>query len=306
MVGEANEKRASTEKSLIEASMKIEGLETEVSALKTLVLTSTPSQPNRHLHPQIDHHRNGSDGSGSKSSSSKKLFASSSPISKKSMNGKSPSSSNVSLNNLVVGAGGINGCDSLSDSLASCDETHGNFCDLGTDCDNSCGFFEEKNIDPIFRQEYLVWKKNPTLDRSSSEFLNRIYSEDIDLCLNFPAKNSKLKDLVFEAIHKQTICITPLKADKNELVKDCPLLNSTRVLCKYLVRLGQDHPSDEVGKEFCISQLARNRITAVCNLLNYLDYIKKGLVKSHTNDVYWEILQLRKRIVLARLGFSPD
>ena len=53
MVGEANEKRVSTEKSLVEASMKIDGLETEVAALKTLVLTSTPSQPNRHLHPQL-------------------------------------------------------------------------------------------------------------------------------------------------------------------------------------------------------------------------------------------------------------
>ena len=33
--------------------MKVEGLETEVAALKTLVLTSTPSQPNKHLHPQV-------------------------------------------------------------------------------------------------------------------------------------------------------------------------------------------------------------------------------------------------------------
>ena len=28
-------------------------METEVSALKALVLTSTPSQPNKHLHPQL-------------------------------------------------------------------------------------------------------------------------------------------------------------------------------------------------------------------------------------------------------------
>ena len=53
MVGEANEKRVSTEKCLAEATMKIDGLETEVTALKALVLTSTPSQPNRHLHPQL-------------------------------------------------------------------------------------------------------------------------------------------------------------------------------------------------------------------------------------------------------------
>ena len=53
MVGDANEKRMSTEKCLAEATMKIDGLETEVTALKALVLTSTPSQPNRHLHPQL-------------------------------------------------------------------------------------------------------------------------------------------------------------------------------------------------------------------------------------------------------------
>ena len=53
MVGEANIKAAASERSLEEASMKIEGLETEVAALKDIVLTSTPSKPNRHLHPQV-------------------------------------------------------------------------------------------------------------------------------------------------------------------------------------------------------------------------------------------------------------
>ena len=53
MVRDANEKRMSTEKCLAEVPMKIDGLETEVTALKALVLTSTPSQPNHHLHPQL-------------------------------------------------------------------------------------------------------------------------------------------------------------------------------------------------------------------------------------------------------------
>merc|ERR1719419_1093257 len=42
MVGEANEKRMSTEKCLAEATMKIDGLETEVTALKALP-PSTPA-----------------------------------------------------------------------------------------------------------------------------------------------------------------------------------------------------------------------------------------------------------------------
>ena len=54
MVRDAMVKQVSAEKALVEANMKVDGLETEVAALKTLVLTSTPSQPNKHLHPQID------------------------------------------------------------------------------------------------------------------------------------------------------------------------------------------------------------------------------------------------------------
>lgn len=79
MVREANVKRAAAEKQLTEAQGKvgsssgfvglhpsriptfrlllcdsqIDVLQAEVTALKTLVLTSTPSSPNRQLHPQL-------------------------------------------------------------------------------------------------------------------------------------------------------------------------------------------------------------------------------------------------------------
>jgi hypothetical protein len=33
--------------------VKVDVLQAEVDALKTLVITSTPSQPNPHLHPQL-------------------------------------------------------------------------------------------------------------------------------------------------------------------------------------------------------------------------------------------------------------
>ena len=165
-----------------------------------------------------------------------------------------------------------------------------------------------RNVDPTLRQEYLKWKKCPSLNRNESEFLDRIYREDIDLCLDFPIdpENKNLKSDLYQAIHQQSICITPLKPEKNEFKKHCLLLNSKNVLCKFHVRLGIKEDSSDKEDELCISQLARNRITAVCNFLNYLDYIIKGLVKSHHNDVYWEILQLRKSMVLARFGFSPD
>lgn len=54
MVREANERQAAAEKALKESQMKVEVLTAEVAALKTLVLTSTPSSPNPHLHPQIN------------------------------------------------------------------------------------------------------------------------------------------------------------------------------------------------------------------------------------------------------------
>ncbi|MEQ2228366.1 hypothetical protein ILYODFUR_008130 [Ilyodon furcidens] len=53
MVREANVKQAGAEKQLKEAQGKIDVLQAEVTALKTLVLTSTPSSPNRQLHPQL-------------------------------------------------------------------------------------------------------------------------------------------------------------------------------------------------------------------------------------------------------------
>ncbi|XP_038620456.1 guanine nucleotide exchange factor for Rab-3A isoform X7 [Tachyglossus aculeatus] len=53
MVREANTKQAASEKQLMEARGKIDMLQAEVTALKTLVITSTPSSPNRELHPQL-------------------------------------------------------------------------------------------------------------------------------------------------------------------------------------------------------------------------------------------------------------
>ncbi|KAK7892109.1 hypothetical protein WMY93_024072 [Mugilogobius chulae] len=53
MVRDANVKQAAAEKQLKEAQGKIDVLQAEVTALKALVLTSTPASPNRQLHPQL-------------------------------------------------------------------------------------------------------------------------------------------------------------------------------------------------------------------------------------------------------------
>lgn len=62
-----------------------------------------------------------------------------------------------------------------------------------------------------------------------------------------------------------------------------------------------EEKEDEV---FYVSQLGRNRLTSVCDLLSYLRYVEKGLVKATANEVYWEIMRLRRSVVMARLGFG--
>ena len=241
MVGEANTKAAASERSLEEASMKIEGLETEVAALKDMVLTSTPSKPNRHLHPQID-----------KKSSKKTAL------------------------DLSSGQAGSN----LS------------FLDLQEKT-------EEKFVDPVVHKEYMIWKKSPTLLRSNSEFLQRLYTEDVVPCMTFPNVNLTAK--VLEAVEANSLSMSPIvfpKEGSAELPKHCALFESP-LICQFKVTL-----EDSTTME--ISQLARNRIAATCECLNYLRYICEGLVKAHHNEVYWEIMKRRKKMSLAKLGYSPE
>jgi len=80
---------------------------------------------------------------------------------------------------LIVGAGGLLGAkadDVLNDDLnwtcCSCD---------GAGAGNEAE--REKFIDPGLRKDFLAWKKDPTFERGTSEFLERLYREDIDLCL---------------------------------------------------------------------------------------------------------------------------
>jgi hypothetical protein len=46
------------------------------------------------------------------------------------------------------------------------------------------------------------------------------------------------------------------------------------------------------------------RIAAVCDFLFYCRYVTQGLVKSRCNDVYWEIMERRRGMALARMGFT--
>jgi len=243
MVQEANIKRAQAEKALAESEMKVDGLTTEVAALKALVITSTPSMPNKHLHPHLGSHHS------------------------------------HSQRHLAEG-----GTESAPSSPCK-DRSPSNMCDQ-----------ENRNIDPVLRAEYLVWKKSPAMN-SSNPFLARIYKEDVDPCLDFPAK--PLSTAVKQAVHDNILCLTPCKPDTSENPRNCALLEQPRT-ARYKLRI----EGEGIQEEHFISQLARNRIAAVCDFLTYCRYVTQGMVKSPVNDVYWEIMELRRKMASARLGFS--
>lgn len=81
-------------------------------------------------------------------------------------------------------------------------------------CINDSKRFGE--IDPIYYEEFLEWKKKPVLDKEESKFMRRIYEEDVETTMNF--KNKRLTFEVLDAI-KQNNIIIELNTDKSNFQK---------------------------------------------------------------------------------------
>ncbi|XP_017885045.1 guanine nucleotide exchange factor for Rab-3A-like isoform X1 [Ceratina calcarata] len=289
MVREANVRQATAERLLEESRMKAEVLAAEVAALKTLVLTSTPAKPNFHLHPQIDTRSRPTTTNNDDATHQQSLFAR--------KHRRSPSHFN-----LKYGRESSPPDSPLKEqrpSLPSDRET------LERDWRKSDPSEKEKDkeckdfgleVDPRVHTEFLKWKSNPCVDEGDP-FVARIFKEDIDLCLDFP--NEELGTKVRQAVLDGIIFIEAI-SDKTKFTfpKKCVLLEAPRQ-CYYRMRLG-----DQENQWHSISQICRNRIIAVCDFLNYLRYIERGLVKSSVHDVYWEITRLRKEMAFARLGLA--
>ncbi|XP_032379948.1 guanine nucleotide exchange factor for Rab-3A isoform X3 [Etheostoma spectabile] len=279
MVHEANVKQAAAEKQLKEAQGKIDVLQAEVTALKTLVLTSTPSSPNRQLHPQLQpsgprgaykhvggHVRNKSASAGFPS-----------------LPGK-PEPSSVSI------------------QPAAREDREERGEGLGTD---------SRQMDSVLYAEFLMWKENPSVERSSA-FLSRIYREDIGPCLSFT--RSELSQLVQSAVENNSLTIEPVAMSALPMVKasaiecggpngfraaietKCALSGMSR-LCRHRIKLG------DKGSYYYISPSSRTRITAVCNFFTYIRYIQQGLVRHDAEQMFWEVMRLRREMTVAKLGF---
>ncbi|XP_013398448.1 guanine nucleotide exchange factor for Rab-3A-like isoform X1 [Lingula anatina] len=252
MVQDANIKRMHAEKLLKEANTKIEVLQAEVVALKALVITSTPSMPNKHLHPQLEHEKKKKEGS----ASPKLSF----------IKGHRRSTSHHDIKAVAV-------------EPVKSEE------------------IQKKEADPIFLHEFREWKKDPNHNNSNA-FITRVEQEDVIPCLCFT--NKELSSRVLATVQNNSLTIEPIPGNvqgNGNIPKKCALSEAPRI-CKFRMKCGDSETW------YFVSEAARNRITAVCDLYTYLRYIKQGLVKSEDTDMYWHIIKLRKAMAMARLGLS--
>lgn len=251
MVREANVKQANAEKQLKEALGKIDVLQAEVQALKTLVLSS-PTSPVGELPSGVK-----------------------TPFRKGHSRNKSTSSAIL----------GSQPDPSVTQPIVR----------------------ECKEVDNQLFSEFKLWKEEPTLDRNCN-FLEKIYREDIFPCLTF--NKSELGAAILEAVEQNTLSVEPVGFQPLPVVKasavecggpkKCALSGQTKT-CKHRIKFGDS------SNYYYVSPYCRYRITAVCNFFTYVRYIHQGLVKQQdAEQMFWEVMQLRREMSLAKLGYFKD
>ncbi|XP_063072910.1 rab-3A-interacting protein isoform X2 [Engraulis encrasicolus] len=274
MVREANVKQAAAEKQLKEALGKIDVLQAEVAALKTLVLSTSPTSPTKEMPP------------GTIKAPFKKGHA-----------------RNKSTSSAMLG----------SQQETSAPQP------IVRDC---------KEVDSLLFSEFKAWKEEPSLERSCC-FLERIYKEDIYPCLTFSKSEdltlksgpedvypcptfseSELGSAILEAVERNTLSVEPVGFQPLPVVKasavecggpkKCALSGQTKT-CKHRIKFGDS------SNYYYVSPFCRYRITSVCNFFTYIRYIQQGLVKQQdAEQMFWEVMQLRKEMSYAKLGYYKD
>ncbi|TRY94497.1 hypothetical protein DNTS_003533 [Danionella cerebrum] len=168
-------------------------------------------------------------------------------------------------------------------------------------------------VDSVLFGEFRTWKEEPTMERSCS-FLERIYREDIHPCLSF--SKSELGSAILEAVEQNTLSVEPVgfqplpvvRASALEcggpkmaqMLEKCALCGQTKP-CKHRIKFGDS------SSYYYVSPFCRYRITSVCNFFTYIRYIHQGLVKQQdAEQMFWEVMQLRKEMNNAKLGFYRD
>ncbi len=187
MVNAANVKAAASEKALKEARMQVEVLQAEVEALKTLVLTSTPSQPNAHLHPQL---------SSSLSSGNIHLQQNGSTATPVGNGTAKPPGSSGGLKMFTRHRRGTSDCDMKYHHIQQGDSSPSMLSSSPenpprplSDACASQSTSDEGEIDPVLYAELEMWRQKPSLEQENSPLMKRLFDEDADRCLDFPQRD---------------------------------------------------------------------------------------------------------------------
>ncbi|KAB1272062.1 Guanine nucleotide exchange factor for Rab-3A [Camelus dromedarius] len=288
MVREANMKQAASEKQLKEARGKIDMLQAEVTALKTLVITSTPASPNRELHPQL-------------------LSPTKAGPRKGHLRHKSTSSAPCPA--VCPAAGHALAPDKEGREVDATLFAEFQAWRESPSLDKTCPFLER-----VYREDV-----GPCLDFTMQELsaLVRAAVEDNTLTIE-PVASQTLPSVKVAAVEcgRTNGFRAPIDTAFRgwsfgtpgmKLTKlPCPPRVSTCALsglacaCRHRIRLGDSK------SHYYISPSSRARITAVCNFFTYIRYIQQGLVRQDAEPMFWEITRLRKEMSLAKLGFFPQ
>ncbi|KAM6160191.1 guanine nucleotide exchange factor for Rab-3A isoform 3-T3 [Erethizon dorsatum] len=303
MVREANTKQAASEKQLKEARGKIDMLQAEVTALKTLVITSTPASPNRELHPQLLSPTKAGPrkGHARHKSTSGALCPAMCPATGQGLaqdkEGREPGLAPLlSLLLCVLPSKAAH----LTYELAR-PPLPGEPAPAAAACLSFAW-----QVDTTLFAEFQAWRAAPTLDKACP-FLDRVHREDVGPCLDFTMR--ELSALVRGAVEDNTLTIEPVASHTQPTTRatavecghtsTCALSGLTSP-CRHRIRLGDSK------SHYYISPSSRARITAVCNFFTYIRYIQQGLVRQDVEPMFWEVMRLRKEMSLAKLGFFPQ
>lgn len=63
-------------------------------------------------------------------------------------------------------------------------------------------------IDPVLHFLFSTWRDSPTLNKARSEFLAKVYEEDVEPCIQF--KNQDLVGRLMTAIEENSIWVDPI------------------------------------------------------------------------------------------------
>ncbi|XP_070344081.1 guanine nucleotide exchange factor for Rab-3A isoform X4 [Equus asinus] len=301
MVREANMKQAASEKQLKEARGKIDMLQAEVTALKTLVITSTPASPNRELHPQL-------------------LSPTKAGPRKGHLRHKSTSSTLCPT--VCPTAGHTLPPDKEGKEVDTVLFAEFQAWRESPTLDKTCPFLER-----VYREDV-----GPCLDFTMQELsvLVRAAVEDNTLTIEPVASQTlpAMKVAAVECGSTNTCALSGLARACRHRIRlgdseghyyispSSRARESPTAVVNYHFRAqplwtqGALSGPDGTRGFPLRSLIARSpscpQITAVCNFFTYIRYIQQGLVRQDAEPMFWEIMRLRKEMSLAKLGFFPQ